>query len=489
MHFPQLLAPQLQPRSLSPYLVLAIGLLLSLAIALAQPVLVAVSLLAAAASVGAFVSPTVAVYATVLAIPLSGLIRLPGGLSLADLAVGLLAAATLAQVFVLDRRLTLQVPLALALGAFLFAGALSLLAAESWQPAAYEWLKWAEFATLYVLAATVLYRRSAAAVAGLVVLIGLVEAAIGAQQFFSQSGPNAFVLGGGFMRAFGTLGQPNPYAGFLGYSLPVALAVGLGAATGFARGRSRSELLLAMLGLGAAGLLASAMIMSWSRGAWVGAIASIACVAALQGRKAFLLVALVIGMVVLTLLVGGSGALPGPVGGRLSELGGFLGRSDPAGAEITDANFSVLERIAHWRAGLEMFDDHPLIGVGLGNYAASYDAYAAPHWYDALGHAHNFGINLLAETGLLGFLAFLAFWLGIPILALRQRRRLDSWGRALAIGVFGVWVFLTIHSMFDNLFVQHMQLQLAALLAALMAAGGGSFIPGAPGNQKERCSK
>ena len=42
---------------------------------------------------------------------------------------------------------------------------------------------------------------------------------------------------------------------------------------------------------------------------------------------------------------------------------------------------------------------------------------------------------------------------------------------ALAVGLLGTLVYLTVHSMFDNLFVQHMQLQLA-LLAAMVAALG-----------------
>ena len=38
---------------------------------------------------------------------------------------------------------------------------------------------------------------------------------------------------------------------------------------------------------------------------------------------------------------------------------------------------------------------------------------------------------------------------------------------ALAIGVLGSLIYLTVHSIFDNLFVQHMQLQLALLLACV----------------------
>jgi O-antigen ligase len=139
--------------------------------------------------------------------------------------------------------------------------------------------------------------------------------------------------------------------------------------------------------------------------------------------------------------------------------------------EITDANFSVLERIAHWQAGLAMFGDHPWLGVGIGNYAAAYAQYAPPHWYEPLGHAHNIAIHLLAETGILGGLAFLAFWLALAGAAIRAMPGSDPARRAFALGILGTWVYVSIHGVFDNLFVQHMQLNLALLWAGLIALG------------------
>ena len=79
---------------------------------------------------------------------------------------------------------------------------------------------------------------------------------------------------------------------------------------------------------------------------------------------------------------------------------------DPAATEITDQNFSVLERLAHWQAGIRMFNGAPWLGIGIGNYGVVYPSFALPHWYDPLGHAHNLYINFLAETGILGTVAF-----------------------------------------------------------------------------------
>jgi O-antigen ligase len=88
-----------------------------------------------------------------------------------------------------------------------------------------------------------------------------------------------------------------------------------------------------------------------------------------------------------------------------------------------------------------------------------------------LGHAHNVFINFAAETGILGLGAFLLFWLALAYRAARQGLSDGSWHSALALGVLGVWAYLTVHGVFDNLFVQHLQLQLALLLASLAPAG------------------
>ena len=95
-----------------------------------------------------------------------------------------------------------------------------------------------------------------------------------------------------------------------------------------------------------------------------------------------------------------------------------------------------------------------------------------PHWYLPLGHAHNAFINFLAEVGVIGFAAFVFFWLGVAWLAGRAATSGDAYAAALGIGILGAWAYLSVHSLFDNLFVQHMQLQLALLLGILFALTG-----------------
>ncbi len=417
--------------------------------------------------------PAVGLAAIGLSIPVGSFIALPLPLvEPVDLLVGLVTLAWLAQGVALRRIVFRRPPLAVSLMVFVWLAGLSLTQASSWREGLPEWLKWLEFAAVYLVGCQVLARRSSRWLIGALLAAGSAEALLGVYQFVRQVGPEAFVLMGRYMRAHGTFQQPNPYAGYLGYLLPVAASLALGTVARWWRKRTVQQAVAAGLYGLVAGLLALGILMSWSRGAWLGAAASALVVVGFRSRRTALLSLLAVLLLGLLITVIGTAALPGSIGDRLNDLGGYFTGPDPARTEITDVNFSVLERLAHWQAGWRMFEAHPWLGVGIGNYAAAYSAYQLPHWYAPLGHAHNVFINFLAETGILGAGAFLAFWLLVPVLAWRgaHARGVETWASALSIGVLGTWAYITVHSLFDNLFVQHIQLQLALLLCAVVAA-------------------
>jgi len=350
---------------------------------------------------------------------------------------------------------------------FVWVAGASLIQAASWQDGLSEWLKWAEFATLYVVGLQALGQRSALAVVAALLAAGVSQVVLGAYQFLTQTGPEGFILMGRFMRAYGTLGQPNPYAGYLGYLAPVAAAIVVTTATLWLKTRRTRYLATCIASLGTTLALVAGIFMSWSRGAWLGLAASLLLVFGLTSKRSAIVALLAGAALVLVISVAGIGWLPDSVEGRVQDLGSYAGNLDPANTEITDDNFSVLERLAHWQAGRLMFQNRPWLGVGIGNYSANYSQYALPYWYDPLGHAHNAFINFLAETGILGLGAFLSFWLALAWTVSRSIwRGCQVWEKALAVGLAGTWTYLTIHNLFDNLFVGHMQLQLALLLAA-----------------------
>lgn len=420
--------------------------------------------------------PAAGLVAIGLAIPfgpvLDRFVSLPG-VGVVDLLVGLVAAAWLAQGVARRSVVIRRPPLTGFLVVFLWITGCSLTQATSWREGLPEWLKWLEFAAVYLIGCQVVTRRSARWVVAALLAAGVAEALLGAYQFVRQVGPDAFILMGRFMRAYGTFQQPNPYAGYLGYLMPVAASLALAGPGRWWRERRLRSAAETGLYAAVAALLGLGIIMSWSRGAWLGAAAAAVIVVGFRNRRSALLTLSAVIVLALLITVTGTAELPGFIGARLNDLGSYFTGPDPAHTEITDANFSVLERLAHWQAGLRMFEDRPWLGVGIGNYAVAYPAYQLPHWYAPLGHAHNIFINFLAETGALGAAAFVALWLALPIAVWRRGQRggttppAKMWDRALSIGLLGAWGYITVHSLFDNLFVQHIQLQLALLLCAM----------------------
>jgi putative inorganic carbon (hco3(-)) transporter len=365
-------------------------------------------------------------------------------------------------------------PLSLPLALFLGVALLSTAGALSPQHSIKELIKWLEVLGLYLVVShevrTAPGARWLRPLVAAMLLSGALAALHGIYQFLFQVGPEPFVLFGRFMRAHGMFEQPNPYAGYLGLTLPVA--AGLVTAWLLRVGGRLSARWLA-LSLFSGGLMLAALVMSWSRGAWLGFAAVLAAmalaVAARSGRGAVLAITLV-AIVAYVLLAGGIALLPPSIVARFADLGpqlGLGGLADVRGAEITDANFAVLERMAHWQSALAMWADHPWLGVGIGNYEVAYGRYALPLWPFPLGHAHNYYLNIAAEAGLLGLLVYLFFWLLALLGAWRAARRATGWSFGLALGVLGVLVHLTVHSLFDNLYVHAMYLHLAILLALL----------------------
>ena len=73
---------------------------------------------------------------------------------------------------------------------------------------------------------------------------------------------------------------------------------------------------------------------------------------------------------------------------------------------------SNIERRLLWQSAWNMFADHPVTGVGMANFKQNYqERYILPEAKEPhLGHAHNNFMNVLAECGILGAGALLAFW-------------------------------------------------------------------------------
>jgi O-antigen ligase len=154
--------------------------------------------------------------------------------------------------------------------------------------------------------------------------------------------------------------------------------------------------------------------------------------------------------------------------GPVNKVLNAVGLGGVSFGNVNNANFSAVERAAHWLAGVRMFASHPLLGVGIGNYAAAYPRYHPRGWYASLEHAHNYYINIAAEAGITGLTAYVllagtALWYSCAAI-----RQVDSrLCRAVALGVLGALTATSIHNLFDVLYV-HGMATLMGLLVALL---------------------
>lgn len=374
-------------------------------------------------------------------------------------------------------------PVHVGLGLFIAAAMLSLPVAASFTSSIGEIIKWLEMALLVTICLLLFQAERASLLVFALTLPALVQAVTGIYQFFGGSGAEHLrILDGTHFRAFGTFGQPNPYAAFLGLTLPLVMATAAGYFSNslrimrkhaFAAGLLRngtfwSVTLMGIFYSGAAALLLGALLVSWSRGAWMGIAAASAVVLFLLPRTALqragiLLAALAFAGIALT-----QGLIPASIADRMigfvSELTSV---TDVRGVYVTDENYAVTERIAHWQVAELIARDHPWIGAGFDNYEAAYPDYALLEWRNPLGHAHNYYLNLLAEIGIIGLSAYLILWGGVIGVTLRIWLAASGLARFWAAGLLGTWTYLAIHSLVDKLYVNNMFIQLGCLLGLL----------------------
>lgn len=71
-----------------------------------------------------------------------------------------------------------------------------------------------------------------------------------------------------------------------------------------------------------------------------------------------------------------------------------------------NVNNSLKQRLYYWQASLRMTQEHPIAGVGWRKFGLWYRTYKAPE-ANISHYAHNVYLQMLAETGILGFLSFL----------------------------------------------------------------------------------
>ena len=134
-------------------------------------------------------------------------------------------------------------------------------------------------------------------------------------------------------------------------------------------------------------------------------------------------------------------------------------------------------RMDIWRDSLPIINDHPL-GIGLGNYENVFQVYNHSLTSDrTVIHAHNDYLQLLIETGWIGFFAIM---IGFFIFIVKSARRIkqldfrrDPLRFFLAVGAFSGLISMSVHGLFDfNLQIPANCLYFVVLMAILSACTG-----------------
>jgi O-antigen ligase len=175
------------------------------------------------------------------------------------------------------------------------------------------------------------------------------------------------------------------------------------------------------LGAVSALLMGVALVLSTARGAWLAAGAMLAAVGLLVRWRVWVARVAVACAVAAALFL----TVPG-----LRQEGRSIVNS------VANAG-----RVQIYAANLELIRDHPLLGVGFGNYRHAARTYYDRHpGADRRSHAHNTFLQIAAEAGALGLAAFCYLCGSILVSGWRLLKRVARESRELWAPAAGAWL-------------------------------------------------
>ncbi len=264
---------------------------------------------------------------------------------------------------------------------FLFGGFVSY-SSESLKPALLKaWLIFGFFVTASVRQTRdwlKKYAISALSSASLVALYGIFQYFVGSKVSTTWLDKTMFSTISG--RAVSTLENPNMLGEYLVMIIPIALAVII---TGEYVNRRRMTFFTLIMGF--------CLVLTWSRGAWLGLIFAFVILMFIWHRRSLWLV--FGGLVALPLA---SFVMPESILKRFTSIGNL-------------ADTSTAYRVNIWRGAVRMIRDHlfPGIGVGEGPWKVVYPDYTLPGIEQA-PHSHNLFMQITVEMGIVALFVFLA---------------------------------------------------------------------------------
>ncbi len=222
-----------------------------------------------------------------------------------------------------------------------------------------------------------------------------------------------------FLRATSLFPDPHIFSFFLGLVIPLAFGFL------FCCKKHKGLLIVSLC------LLLATQLLTFSRGGYLGLFVALPLVILLLWGT-FTLKTKVFGVVFILVSLVMVLTLGAPITGRIGSIFNF---KEPS-------NFG---RLLIWRQALDIFRDHPLLGVGIGGYSEFVDPTAS---YRAPIYAHNTYLDIAVEMGIFALIA----WLGIFLVALKGlwRTLKKKELRIISAGLIGSLVWFSVHCLVDT---------------------------------------
>jgi len=168
-----------------------------------------------------------------------------------------------------------------------------------------------------------------------------------------------------------------------------------------------------------------ALLLTLSRGAWLGTIVALTLFTVLKDKR-FLVLLLIIALII-------PFVVPDYVIDRFKT--------------ITSIN-SNMDRINLWSTTIEIIRDHPILGVGIGNFRPVYAEYAQGK---LMAHTHNIFLQFTVELGIPGllFIIYFLYLLGKIALTILKKYDFNKKGGGLVLGLIMALLALFIDLQFD----------------------------------------
>ncbi|KGP74534.1 O-antigen ligase family protein [Pontibacillus yanchengensis] len=343
-------------------------------------------------------------------------------------------------------------------GIFFLIQVISLSQADSLLPGLKEMVRYVSYAILFYIVTKIKFTDreyktfgiTFVSVLAVVGLWGIIQYAFD----INLNKAGVYALAEAYGRVQSTMVNPNYWAGFINFILPILLLF----AVVFFKDRKWQLIMFAVFGV-----YVINQIFTYTRSAWL-IMAMAIILTSLLIPKQFYKKLFTIHLIGATLLLGvivynlpdvqerttsaisiAQSFMPsfgGNGNGGTAGDGGDGEVDEDEKEEDPITTKSIASRTTLWKTGLYMYQENPTLGVGIGNYDVRYKEYVTKYPELYVGHdqysVHNSYLKVAAETGTIGVLSFLAIYLYYFLFLGKQFlfRREDLAKKILLIGLF-----------------------------------------------------